>query len=141
MGSADPTLEPLATLAPCISALAFSGCVSMGTSSDAKKCPLRAKFDVQLCLAMDITMTCPLLCQGVLGGSPHLAQCVLYHKNRENVKCRGSAGGNTPAEPTSLIYSTKVRHKLHQVGEAVSLSTSTFVDLNAKTHTKSLRDL
>jgi hypothetical protein len=74
-------------------------------------------------------------------GSLHLAQCVLYHKNRENVKRKGSAGGNTPAEPTSLIYSTNVRHKLHQVGEAVSLSTPTFVDLTVKTHTKPLRDL
>ena len=81
------------------------------------------------------------------GGRPtppphtHLAQCVLDHKNRENIKCRGSAGGNTPIEPKSLIYSTKVSHKLHQVGEVVSLSMPTFMDLTAKTHSNPLRDL
>ena len=59
-------------------------------------------------------------------------------KNRENVKCRGSASGNTPIEPKSLIYSTIVRHKLHQVGEAVSLLMPTFMKLTTKPHTKPL---
>jgi hypothetical protein len=39
---------------------------------------------------------------------------VLDHRNKGDVKCKGSAGGNTPTEPKILLISvTNCRHKLH----------------------------
>ena len=128
-----------------ISALAFSVCVSMGRCSMPKSVlcgpnltcscvwPWTSLWHVHYCTKVS------------LGGypmPPYLAQCVLYHKNRENVKCKGSAGGNTPAEPKVSLDPLKLGTSCIMLVKWFSFQlTPNFVDPTARTHTKPLRDL
>lgn len=57
-------------------------------------------------------------------------RCALSHGNQDNIKCRGSTGGNTPAEPQVLLTYSSQAHKLHDVKLKPTCG-----GLTARTHT------
>jgi hypothetical protein len=126
VGSGDPILGPLATSVFAMRVLTFEDvllhsrflvvCAYGGrptSKSDRWSLDLTCRCVVEWTSPWYVQNHSRVCFRGHLT-PPHLVHYVLDHINKGDVKCRGSAGGNTPTEPKILLISvTNHRHKLH----------------------------